>query len=163
MHSAIFQISNQPISYDILFDEADICIGPGIDYVDLLPVNEKIEKVQRLADLVNDLAPVGETILSPTYDGNLSYNGNIQLLFKTLMDKFSQLTNLIFEGKLLFSDQHQALVNVLARLLNNPLGTAFLFMTDSSETEPSKSLLTTLSSMKKGDILYIGSVFDYHF
>lgn len=159
MHGIIYQISASPIKPEHYASEDHIVLSIA-DYCNRISENKRITLVKRLLSIL----PAGMFILNA--DGeSLTYQGGMDEWKRGFISSIASLSQKIKPSSL-FSWNGEA--NTIARLINNPLSTNTMFITEtweggSAEAQGSGCVMELIDTLQPGDILFIGPIFDYHF
>ena len=165
MHSFIFELAQHQILHEKGFGE-DPTIANGdmvspIDYATLLSGEKRKHAIDIL---MKSVLPKGMFTLNP--DGeSMTYNGGIGIWRKSYLTLLHDRIKAVNEDNILdwIGPAYQ-----LQKAIVNPLDTNCLFIVDSfndflGPAERSSELMRLAKRLKKGDVLYFGLVFDYHF
>lgn len=157
MHSTLFQIATSPIKEEDFLSECSIPFGEGteLDYLDERTGKERLELIKVLGE---EILPHGMFILEG--EDRLVYQGGYQKWAEKWVKDIHE------KAKAVTVENVTEWIGAAYRLqkaIENPFDCGTRFCID-GDTAPEKSaaLMATVSRMKKGDSLYIGSVFDFH-
>lgn len=153
MYSTIIEIRDHKVPMDQWATESNFeDNGDMMDYCDLSNEQERTEVIERFLENFKDLFTKGNEPNSVVYTGKIA----------EVRDKWVESIESEF-GKFKSSGKCDSFK--LLRAIHRPFGIYTLFcMPDWSGpwAEYPKELFELLETMKEGDILYIGSTFDYH-
>lgn len=111
--------------------------------------------------LVENILPKGMFTLSD--ENTLSYNGAFNMWRKSHFDKIKVLSAQLKPANVM---KYNGPIGELKKAIVNPLGTSALFVTDfyggAGTAECSVDLMDMVSTLKKGDKLYLGAILGYH-
>ena len=157
MHSTLYQIATAPIEEKYFLNEDSIPCGEGadLDYVDERKGENRLKLIKVL---VSEILPQGMFQLKG--NDRLEYQGGYDEWRIKWVDEIHEKANAVTVGNV---NEWAGATYQLQKALENPFGCGTLFCID-GEAYPEKSaaLMRNVSYMEKGDCLYIGSVFDYH-
>ncbi len=159
MLSTIYQISTKPIQEDDLLDRDLISEG---DEVNISYIKKPCDvRSKYVAYLVNKVLPEG--MFHATDDNTLIYNGGYENWLETQCQKIKALSYYLNPAN---PKDCKYTFYSLRRALVNPLETSDLFVTFFHDgvgvAERSSEIMNIIRDLKKGDKLYIGSIFTYH-
>lgn len=154
MHSSIFEIRTERIeredwmTEDVLYDDANI------DYVEPFDDEQRKEEIK---GLVNDVLPQGMFTL--VGDDVLVYNGGAEEWEKKMAAEIRKKAATIGDDIYGWSSTYRE----TRKLMNNPLDTTYRFVLwNNTISDNSYELMYMVSTLKEGEKLYVGAVFDYH-
>ncbi len=160
MHSTIYQISTEPIEERDLLRIDNIIAG---EMASISYVNENDDEGRKfdIKCLVENILPKGMFTLSD--ENTLSYNGAFNMWRKSHFDKIKVLSAQLKPANVM---KYNGPIGELKKAIVNPLGTSALFVTDfyggAGTAECSVDLMDMVSTLKKGDKLYLGAILGYH-
>ena len=160
MHSRIFQITTEQVERKNYLNENTLEQGDGS------PINccseiDDDEREQNIACLVGAILPKG--MFTRVGTNIIRYNGGMEQwkaeTVAMIQEKAAALTADNFFRYSAHRNLEQALVN--------PLGTAYLFYTDTEGlqgyADQSYYFMLFVGGLEEGTLLHIGGVIDYHF
>ncbi|ROS79651.1 hypothetical protein EEL35_11615 [Muribaculaceae bacterium Isolate-042 (Harlan)] len=160
MHGTIYQISTEPIAERDLLHIDNIIAG---EMASISYVNENDEDGRKfdIKCLVEHILPKGMFTLSD--ENTLTYNGGFNMWRKSHFDKIKSLTAQLKPANVM---KYNGPIGELKKAIVNPLGTTVLFVTDfyggGGTAECSADLMDMVSTLSKGDKLYLGAILGYH-
>ena len=160
MHGTIYQISTEPIAERDLLHIDNIIAG---EMASISYVNENDEDGRKfdIKCLVEHILPKGMFTLSD--ENTLTYNGGFNMWRKSHFDKIKSLTAQLKPANVM---KYNGPIGELKKAIVNPLGTTVLFVTDfyggGGTAECSADLMDMVSTLSKGDTLYLGAFLGYH-
>jgi len=160
MHSTIYQISTEPIAERDLLRIDNIVAGEmaSISYV---CENDEDGRKFDIKRLMEHILPKGMFILSD--ENTLTYNGGFNMWKKSHFDRIKALSAQLKPANVM---KYNGPIGELKKAIVNPLGISALFVTDfyggAGTAECSADLMDMVSTLKKGDKLYLGAIFGYH-
>lgn len=156
MHSILYQIDTKPFTEERLLTSDNIEVGDMtlLDYA--YDMEEKARAIN-IRILVDTILPAGMFTIDA--DNNLVYQGGFKIWRKTYFDNvkacMKSLTpaNIMGDGNTLRN---------LNKAFRNPLNSVRLFVCGDYEPDQSIAFMRMVDGLKKGDVLYVGSVMGYH-
>lgn len=157
MHSYIFQIHTEPIVPED-YPSEDKIAESSQDFVDYATELEDESRSAAIAYLFKFLYE--SEMFAINDDETATYIGGFEKALKRWAEDIKDYANQINTKNILnFRSRYH-----LSKAINNPLDKSYLFITsDSDSAERSEALYELIATMKPGDRLYIGGVYDYHF
>lgn len=159
MNHIIYQVSNTPIDVDD-YSAPDVLVEntPVMDWVGVIPEPEN--RHQCIRYLVNHILPKGMFVLENNHA--IVYLGGMKEWYKQYAEIIRTAAAEIDADSLFRT--HGSAVNVLASILENPLGVNDMFVIENSGYgEHSDALMAYVSRLAPGDMLYIGTVRQFHY
>ncbi len=159
MLSTIYQISTKPIQEDELLDRDLISEGDevNISYVK----NPCDDRSKFVAYLVNNVLPEG--MFQVADENTIIYNGGYEGWLETQCQKIKALSYSLNPAN---PKDCKYTFFSLRRSLVDPLATSDLFVTFFHDgvgvAERSSEIMNIIRDLKKGDKLYLGSIYTYH-
>lgn len=159
MNHIIYQVSNTPIDIDD-YSDPDVLVEntPVVDWVGVIPELE--DRCQCIRYLVNRILPKGMFALENSHV--IVYLGGMKEWYKRYAEAIHTEAAKIDADSLFRT--HGSAVNVLTSILENPLGVDDMFVIENSGyAEHSDALMAYVSRLAPGDMLYIGTVRQFHY
>lgn len=154
MHSCIFEIRTERIEREDWMTEDCLYEDTHIDYCEPLDEEQRKEEIK---GLVNDVLPQGMFTL--VGDDVLVYNGGFEEWEEKTTAEIRKKAATIDDYIYGWSTGYRETRN----LMNNPLDTAYRFVLwNNTISDNSYELMYMVSTLKEGEKLYVGAVFDYH-
>lgn len=157
MHSTLFQIATSPIEEENLLTENSIPFGEGTD-LDYLDERTDKARLELIKVLVDEVMPHGMFIIEG--EDQLVYQGGYQEWAEKWVKDIHEKARAVTVENVTewIGPAYQ-----LQKAVENPFDCGTRFCID-GDTAPEQSavLMATVARMKKGDSLYIGSVFNFH-
>ena len=156
MHSYIYQIGLKPFSEERLLTSDKIEVGDMSLFDYTYDIDEKSRAIN-IRILVDTILPAGMFVTDT--DNNLIYQGGFKVWRKSYYDNVKSCSKALTPANIMGSGN--ALRN-FNKAFHNPLNSVRLFKCGAGSPEQSIAFMRMVEGLKKGDVLYVGSVLGYH-